>query len=227
MILRLGLILLLLLFKYEISVSQLYTVQFPPGYNKINPDKGISEVVGSPYLSDDWSNGSVKTYNGKVIDNLSLRYNVYEKQIQFQADNNIYFLGSPDSLLLVTLDDKHFLYLSFEDKNGLQKDYFEDLSGDGEAQLLLRHTVIIIKSNYNVALNAGEKNDRLEHKSFYYIRKGSSVVLIDKKGDNLYNLLSEKSKELHDFVSLYHLSFTNKYHLKRMVEYYNSLYIKK
>lgn len=225
MLLRLSICLSVIIFNCGIAFSQLYYVHLPPGHNKLYVgDDRIPGVVGSPFLSDEWMNGNITLYNGRVINDLPMRYNVYLKEMHYQADNNVYILGSPDSVLFITLNDKRFMYLPFEEKKKeTQKDYFEVVSGD-VAQLLLRHTVNMLKSNYNIALNAGEKNDRLEHKSIYYLRKDNSNVLIDKKGESVYRLLADKSKELRDFASKNRISFTNEADLKKLVEYYNSFF---
>ncbi|MGE5406856.1 MAG: hypothetical protein ACM3NR_04005 [Methanosarcina sp.] len=224
MFLRISAFLSILIFNCSIAVSQLYYLNLPPGQNKLYVgDKRIPGLVGSPYLSDDWSTGSITLYNGNVINNLPLKYNVYLKEFHYQADKNEYILGSPDSVLFITMNGKRFMYLPFEEKKIKQKDYFEVLTGD-ESQLLLRHTASITKSNYNIALNAGEKDNRLEQKKLYYLRKYESIVLIDKKGKNLYNLLNDKSEELKQFSLQNHLSFTNEDDLKRIIDYYNSFF---
>jgi hypothetical protein len=222
--LRVIICLSILVFNCSIAVSQLYYLNLPPGHNKLHVgDDRIPGIVGSPFLVDEWSKGNIILYNGKIIDDLPLRYNVYSREMHYQADNKVYILGSPDSILFITMNNKRFMYLPFEEKKKAQKDYFELLTGD-VAQLLIRHTVTLVKSNYNVALNAGEKDDRLEHKSIYYLRKDNSIVLIDKKGESFFRLLADKSKELKTFASRNKFSFTNQDDLKRIVDYYNSFF---
>lgn len=226
MSLRINICLSILIFNCSIAVSQLYYVTLPPGHIKLHEgDDRIPGVSGSPFLSDDWSMGSITLNNGKVIDSILLKYNVYNSEMQFQAGKEIFVLGSPDSVLFVTLNDKRFMYLPFLDKKKKPlKEYFEVYSGDGMLLILIRHTVEVIKSNYNVALNTGEKNDRLQHKKSFYLKKDNEIVLIDKKGENLFSLLKDKSKELRDFTSQNHLSFTKGDDLERIIKYYNSIY---
>lgn len=212
MVSRLSLCISVVLLNCGISSAQLYYVNLPPGHNKITlGDNRIPGMAGSPYLSDEWSVGNITLHNGNVIEKLEMRYNVYAGEIHYKYDGKVYILGSPDSVRYISLNEgRYFVYLPFTDKKkGMQKDYFEYLSGD-VAQLLARHTVTVIKANYNVALDAGEKDDRLEHKSDYYLRKDKSIVLIDRKGENLLNLLSDKSRELRDFVSKNRLSYTRR-----------------
>ncbi|HAX92737.1 MAG TPA: hypothetical protein DCY25_02110 [Bacteroidales bacterium] len=169
--------------------------------------------------------GTITLHNGNMIDSLYMRYNVFNREIHYKHEGNVYILGSPDSVRYIMMyEGRYFVYLPFTDrKEGMQKDYFEFLSGD-VAQLLVRHTVTRIKSNYNVAMDVGEKDDRLEHKNAYYLRKDNSIVLIDRKGQNLLDLLSDKSRELRDFVSQNRLSFTREADLKRIADHYNSFH---
>lgn len=226
MLKRLTICMLILLVTAGISTAQLYYVNLPPGHNKITlGDDRIPGVKGSPYLSDEWSMGTITLHNGSVIDSLEMRYNVFAGEIHYKHDGNVYILGSPDSVRYISMyGERYFVYLPYTDKKeGTLKDYFEFLSGD-VAQLLVRHTVTKIKSNYNVALDVGEKDDRLEHKNAYYLRKDKSIVLIDRKGETVLDLLSDKSRELRDFVSRNRLSFTREADLKRIVDHYNSFH---
>jgi len=224
MSLRLNFCLAVLLFNCGILLPQLYYVKLPAGHDKIHTTNDrVPGLVGSPYLSDDWSKGSIALYNGDVIDDITLKYNVFKKEMLFQADGDIYVLSSPDSVLFITMGDRRFVYLPVNDrKKKSEKDYFEELSDGDVCRLLLRHTASILKSNYNVALNAGEKDDRMEHQSAYYLIKDNLVVPVDKKGENLYRLLSDKSAELSDFVKERHLSFTSQDDLIQIIDYYNS-----
>ncbi len=162
MSLRLNFCLAVLLFNCGILLPQLYYVKLPAGHDKIHTTNDrVPGLVGSPYLSDDWSKGSIALYNGDVIDDITLKYNVFKKEMLFQADGDIYVLSSPDSVLFITMGNRRFVYLPVNDrKKKSEKDYFEELSDGDVCRLLLRHTASILKSNYNVALNAGEKDDR-------------------------------------------------------------------
>lgn len=227
MSLRLNFCLAVLLFNCGILLPQLYYVKLPAGHDKIHTTNDrVPGLVGSPYLSDDWSKGSIALYNGDVIDDITLKYNVFKKEMLFQADGDIYVLSSPDSVLFITMGDRRFVYLPVNDrKKKSEKDYFEELSDGDACRLLLRHTASILKSNYNVALNVGEKDDRMEHQSAYYLRKDNLVVPVDRKGENLYRLLADKSAELRDFVKERNLSFASQDDLKQIIDYYNSFYL--
>lgn len=228
MSLRVKICLSILLLNYAVAFSQLYYVNLPPGHNKLHlGDDRIPGVVGSPFLAENWDIGSIVLKNGNVIDSLPLRYNVYSKEIHFQSKNDTYILGSPDSVLSIRIKDKQLVYLPFEDNKHHQAyDYFEIISAAGMVQVLLRHTVTIVRSNYNIALNAGEKDDRIEHKSVYYLKKDNSVVQVDRRGANLYSLLKDKAQELKEYASKNRISFNNGDDLTRMAEYYNTLYFK-
>ncbi|HQG77076.1 MAG TPA: hypothetical protein PLS58_06280 [Bacteroidales bacterium] len=226
MLTRISFFIFILLINLNLATAQLYYVNLPPGHNKITLGRDrIPGLAGSPYLYDEWEPGRIILHNGNVIDSLYMRYDVYAREIHYKAEGNIYILGSPDSVKSITLYSRHFEYLPFtEKKNTVQKDYFEVLTADGRAQLLIRHMVTRIKSNYNVALDVGEKDDRLEHKSLFYLRRDKTILLIDRKGKALMEMLIDKSRELENFVSQNRLSFTREADLKRVVDYYNSLY---
>ena len=198
-------------------------MQLPVGYNKIYTSDNIPGIDGSPYLWEGWIIGNVTFRNGKTIRGLSLRYNTNKDEMQYQADNKIFIIGTPDSLTSINIGERTFVYNAFDDNGKYNRGYFEVIS-KGKAYILLRHKVLLKKSNYNAALDVGEKNDHLEHKEAYCIKKDDSIiVLIDKKGKNLLQLLSDKSDEVSDFVKKNHMSYTNKNELCRIADYYTSL----
>ena len=215
----------LILFLFESigdGYSQTYRIELPAGYNKILISDKLPGVDGSPYLWEGWKTGCVIFQNKKSIDSLLLRYNAYKEEMQFQMNNKIYIIGVPDSLSSININQRTFIYRGFTDKGIVKKSYFEVLS-KGNAQIYVRHLIQIRESNYNAVLDAGEKNDQMEQVETYFIKKGDSIVFIDKKGKNILQLLSDKSKDVIDFVKQNHFSYTDKKDLCRIAEYYNSL----
>ena len=208
---------------YSEAKAQSGMIQLPPGYNKIYyTDRIPGDVVGSPYLWEDWIKCSVSFRNGQILQDVAMRYNVYKGEMQYKTGKGIFIIGAPDSILSLKFSDRTFIYTKFDENNSQKKDYFEVVS-DGKAQILVRHMMQIIKSNYNVALDVGEKNDHLRLKEVYYVKKDNLVAEVDKKGKTLLNLLADKSVQLSDFIKKNHPSFKDKADLCRVTEYYNSL----
>ncbi len=71
--------------------------------NWINDMKGIpleeakNKIDGSPYLSEDFQIGTVKTITGGEFSNIQLRYNIYKNYVEFLKDEKLYILefGAP------------------------------------------------------------------------------------------------------------------------------------
>lgn len=194
--LRIYIGLLLILFGIQISFCQLTTIRFPPGHNKIYQTEGdhIDGAEGSPYLTDKWITGNIALSNGSVIESLPLRYNVFRGEFHFKHADDVYVIESPDSIDFIEMDNKKFTYLLFRNNKGkVEYDYFEVLLENGESKLLLRHTVTLVKSNYNVALNTGDKNDHWEHKNTYYLKKSNEVFLIRKNEKYILKALEDEN----------------------------------
>lgn len=190
--------LLLLISEMQISFCQLTTIRFPPGHKKIyqTENDNKEDVVGSPYLTDNWIVGKIVLSNGSVIESLPLRYNVFKGVFHFKHANDIFVIESPDSIDNIEMNNKKFIYLLFRNNKGkVEHDYFEVLLDSGELNLLIRHTVTLVKSNYNVALDTGEKSDRWEHKNTYYLKKGNEVFLINKKEKYILKALADENND--------------------------------
>ncbi len=202
--------------------AQNFRVTLPVGQNKIVITDSRPNLDGSPYLFEDWRNGSIYMNNGDTIVSIMLRYNVYKDEMQFQNEDKIYTIGSPENIARIILDNQTFVYLNYEEEGKPKKGYFEVLS-QGTTCLLQRHFPTILAANFNVALNSGNKNDQLSLKKKFYLKKEALVVEIDKKGKNYVSAFDLKGKDIQKFAKDNDLSFKKDEDLIQITKFANSL----
>ena len=204
--------------------GQNFKIQMPLTYNRIPMTDEIPGKEGSPYLSDKWLPGTILLTNGSKIDGLTYRYSVYRKEMEFQKENTAYAIEAPDSIKELWINNRLFIYLAFTNKNKTEKDFFEVVI-DGKAKLLIRYVIETIPANYNEALAVGNKNDQISIKETYYLQKNQETPFrIDKKGNNVVESMSDKSKEMKDFLEKKKTSFKDKNDLMQLIGYYNRMF---
>lgn len=213
---------LILIFGFHFhSSAQLFVLDLPPGYNKVeslNFEKGLD---GSPWLSDTWIPGVAKVTNGKVIKGLKYRYNVYRNQLYFQSDNEIYKISTPDSIDQVEFDGKKFVYQKSDPLLGNKR--FLEVAVDGKAKLFINYYTEILPPNYNKALGSGSVNETIIIKKSFLIKVEGLLVVLDKKGKQFSVVFADKKPEITAFLKQENISCKEITDVEKVVNYYNSL----
>jgi len=217
---------ILTLFVFWFSVmyvfSQTFKLELPPGQNKIISKEASPNLDGSPFLNEEWAKGSIIMKNGDTIPEIMLRYNFHHGEMQFQHKEKVYAIGTPEVIKEVIMDGHTFVYLSYSDGGVSKSSFFETLCA-GKSSLFALYYPQILPANYNVALNSGNKNDQLILRKKFFLKKGESVLPIDKKGKNLISAFEQKGKEIQKYAKDNNLSFKKEPDLITITKYVNSL----
>jgi len=200
----------------------IHRFELPPGQNKIIINDSRPNLDGSQYLYDDWQKGSIFLNSGDTIKTIKLRFNVFKNEMQFQNNDQVYAIGSPENIKEIILGAHSFIYLNYNEDGKPKKSYFEIISR-GNSCLLQFYYSEILPSNFNVALNSGNKNDQLSMKKKYFLKKGDTVIQIDKKGKNIVSAFELRGKEIQKYAKNNKLSFKNESDLIAIINFANSL----
>jgi hypothetical protein len=200
--------------------AQNIMLQAPPGYNYIYVDNFPRNLEGSPYVND-WQLSDIFLKNGNTISNIKVKYNAFTSQMLYQYNNNIYVIGAPDSISKIKFPNNIFEYKQYTKGKQSEKGFFEVII-KGKLGLLNKYEYKILESNYNVALNVGNKNDRLVIKEQLCLELGEQIVILNKKSV-LSELLKDKYKEVSDYMKKEGLSYKNKEDMIKVVTFYNQL----
>lgn len=201
--------------------SQNFKLEAPPGYNFIYEEKDLPMgTEGSPYL-DDWQHAKIIFKNGDIIPDLLVRYNVLSGQMLYQDKNKTYIIGAPNNIASINMSSGEFIYGEFFSGNRLEKGYYKVLA-NGRMNLLLKHEIEMKRANYNVALDVGDKTNKLLLREHLCLQMGDSIILLNKKSKPM-DLFSGKEKEISEYMNKEKLSFTKRDDLMKVVAFYNSI----
>jgi hypothetical protein len=197
-------------------------------YNDLNVNgkpvmlKTAADVTGSPYMYEDWINGSVKLKSGKSY-NVLLKYNL--------LDDALIYKNSKDEVMEFVDDVKEFT-LSQADgtsenfRNGFSniqgwndKSYFKVLS-EGNSTLLKKERITIQETT---DYNAGMARKNYAKSDTYYLvsNTGSTQLKINKKA--ILSRFSTRQKEMTDYMASNSIDIKNDGDLSKLFNYYNSL----
>lgn len=214
-------LILVLGFHFYLS-AQLFVLDLPPGYNKVESTIMEKGLDGSPWLFDAWLPGTIKVTNGKTINGLKYRYNVYRNQMYFQLNDEIYKISTPDSIDQLVLGGKKFVYQSYNPLVPGKKCFLE-VAVDGIAKLYINYYPEVLPPNYNKALGSGSVNETIIIKKSFLIENGDLLTQLDKKGKQFAVAFSDKKAEITAFIKQERISCKERSDVEKVVNYYNSL----
>lgn len=178
------------------------------------------EIEGSPYLYDDWKNGSVKLTNGTVYDNSELKVDLLENHLLFKGSNNepLMFSESVKEFILFLDNDKtHGKLYRYGYDNTM--DFYEVLV-DGKCQLLKLHKKSIgAKASYASSTTVKMILDAIN----YYIYKSGSLITVKKDKKSVLSALGDKQAELESYIKTNNIKFKDENDIVKLVTYYNSI----
>lgn len=185
-------------------------------------DPAAEKVDGSPYLNDNFVTGIVYS-NAEKYSGISMRYNIYDDNIEFKQNNQLLILDAQPKIKKVDFDGHMFVIDNYEYKGKTRLGFF-GLLDSGKVVLLSRKVVTYKEQQAPKALETGPtpaKYTRLPDVYFYKIGNGDPV-----KVDNIKKMIAgfpDKQTELTEFAKKEKISAKKEDELIKLVKYYNSL----
>ena len=190
--------------------------------------KKYTEINGSPYLIDSWTTGTVKFNNGKVINNVLLKYDQVADELSFAGKNDEeYFFNERVSEFTLTyiednIDHKKYFKSGFPTINNLSDKSFYEVLIDGAVSLLKKNAKDITQvKEFNSATTVKTVNNNIR----YYIVKSNEIIHLKKlDSKNVANSLDAgKANLIMDFTKRNDLNPKKDADLKKIILYYSSL----
>jgi virulence-associated protein VagC len=210
--------------QYNETVNSVIDKQF--GIIRELPSRG-AEVKGSVYLNDDWIPSTVYLKPGNFsvdkFENIPVKVNLKTNELEIQTRDGIRIL---EALQIKAFEwansvDKHreqFVNCNTltTDSNGLSG--FCKVSG-ADVKLIRQDYLDVLKSNYNVAMDVGSKDDQIIKKFKLYLLRDNKIKPCNKK--TLYAVMADKAKEVKKFIKVNNLRITREEDARMVVDFYN------
>lgn len=180
-----------------------------------------SDVLGSPYLVDDWAKGNVKFKDNSFARNGDLRYDVLEDVLVVKGtDGNENVFDAPvDEFTLNILGKERLFKTGFTGDKGItEKTYFEVIY-NGKHKFLKRTTKTLIESR---AYNSASVTKKLEDAIIYYIAGPDNKVRVVKRNEKaILDVL--KNPQLNKYVKENKLNLKEDVDIIKLFTYYDTL----
>lgn len=189
-----------------------------------------TNVVGSPYLFDEWHTGSVALNNGKLFDSLLLKYNVKDDDVYFKNadDSPMAFKDGVRSFTLIDDNKKsHIFRNGYANAPGITDRSYLEIIAAGKVQFLKKESKSIVDTK---EYGSGVTERRFMQSAKYYLYidpedktgKGK-MILVKKDQKSILNALKDKEEELIDYIQKNALNLKNEEDIVKTINYYNTL----
>jgi hypothetical protein len=206
--------------EYSGTTQKMSTIQEQGTTGGAPCSKGLSGADTACYLEPGWTLGKVFLSDKSLLENIMLRYDIYDQQLQFIRDDDTLAFAKPDEVKGFVIDNRNFIYSDYENENVIAQGYFEVLSL-GDCKLLARRTV-----KYHVAPDATSniKEDLYIRECSYYLSKnGEMAKPVRASRKSVLCAFKDKAEQVERYMNDNNMKMNTCNDLKEVVDYYNSL----
>ena len=173
-------------------------------------------IEGTPYLEEAYRTSYITFRNEKVAE-VSMRYNIYNDQFEFQQDNSTLGLNPDATIKRIKMGDYIFSVENLNPK-GKPKIGFVIVLDSGRVSLLQKRTITLTKKDDLHAIPARYTKG----KDFLLYKIGNGEVMKIESMKKLISNFPAEQEIINHFIKKEKLS-SNKEDFIRFVKYYNSL----
>jgi len=177
-------------------------------------------IPGSMYLDDNFNKGKVVFSNETIWNDLMLRYNIYNQQMQYIKEDDTLAFAKANEIHELCIDDRTFVCTDFENDGVLNTGYFE-LLVSGECNLLLRRTV-----KYHLDGSGTEnpyEEEYIKSSTLFYQQEGKPAQLLRSNKKCILKTFGDKEAEVNDFIKTNNLKMSSFQDIMMVVDFYNNI----
>ncbi len=179
-----------------------------------------ADLEGSPFYSASWIKGNVEFADGKVLNDINLKYDQVKDALLFKGKDGeeLYFI---DAVKKFSLNEMVFRNGFLPYKRFTKQSFYEIVS-NGEISLLKKNVKSI--SEYR-AYNSANVSQRINENRNIFIGRENKIIA--SQNDDIKTIANaidfNKSSFIIDFSNKNKLNLKKEEDLIRLVNYYNSL----
>ncbi len=189
-------------------------------WNK-NPDQ--SNFKGSPYLEDDFTEGTVYTVQKDKYVDVPMRYNIYNDDVEFKnTSGKVLAIAKPDEIEKVEIGNHQLFYIPYVITKKVKQGYLELVEG-GNASLFIKHSVIFKDAEAPGAYKEAEPAQFVTMADEFYIRIGEEAAEMITNKKDLIEIFADHKNEIETYIKKHKIKTNKVDSLSELVKYYNSL----
>jgi hypothetical protein len=181
------------------------------------------DIEGSPYLNDEFIEGSIFTTSKNQFVNVPVRYNIFNDEIEFRTDDGIIqAIALPETIEKIEFGDYKMEYIPYLLGGRIKRGFFVVLE-KGNATLYARPQILFEPAKEPGAYSDAQPPKFIKSSDEYYIRVGMEPAKIIIKRRDISNVLPDHQEQLEDYIKEHKIKTNRPDDLGKLVQYYNSL----
>lgn len=188
-----------------------------------NKELTLNDIDGSPYLDEEFINGTVFTTEKTKYENVPLRYNLYNGDLEFKNPaGELLVIAKPEIVEYAAFGDYRLVYCNFY-QGPKPKQGFLLLIEEGKASLLSKLTVILKEGSQPAAYKDAEPPQFVRRADEYYIRMGTGIAKPAGNKKSVLEAFPDNQDKIDDFISKNKIKLNKTEGLAAVVKFYNTL----
>ena len=178
-------------------------------------------IIGTTYLFDSWTSGTIFFYSGQKQENSKINYNLKTEVLEVNNNDEVK-VCAPNILKAFKLENGRLF---------MNNRTFDKSLGVGVSELLFKNKIMLIKKkemkikepNYVPTHDVGVRDKTIVHKDIYYLVENNRAKIIQKKFKKNQELFGDAFAELNKFVTTNKLKMKDESSLLQVIKKYDSL----
>jgi len=183
-----------------------------------------NDIDGSPFLNDEFINGTVFTTSKTQYVDMPLRYNIYNNQLEFKTpDDEVQAMDTPEIIEKAEFGDYKMVYIPYSNVKRIFRGFFISIEEDEKASLYVKPEVTFKKAEEPGAYKEAEPAKFVRKPDVYFIRFGEDAAQRISNKKDLLNVFPNRKAEVSTFIKKNKVKYNKVDKLKSLIEYYNTL----
>jgi len=187
-------------------------------------------LVGDSYFNKDWKKASVALYeNENLITGYWVRFELLKNELEIKTKTGVKVLEGDrikGFVLTDSVNEKPTYFINAKDYKLDQRITiigFLEVLVEGKYILVKKNEASIRKSDYNMKLDVGNRNDEIIRSSSLFYLQGSDLKKAPNTKSSVVELFADKSNDIQKYIKVNKLNLKLQDHLEALFKYYNSL----
>ncbi len=206
--------------------SQVWTTQIDEYhlFSEINNNKTdefkYSEIIGSPYLVDEFITSKIYFSKDSVFE-IKLRYNIYENTMEFKHNKVVYAFSNPEIIEKLTISGNLFIY--YYDKIKKKKSSYFQVLVSGNCRLLCQKRLKYEPKEGGNGIEGAKPAQfvNLSDKLFLSIENNPPILIKSKK--TIKEVLKKHKTKISNYIKKEKISHRDVDDLTKLIKFYNTL----
>jgi len=212
---------------FSTSTIEPRLVEVIDGVSTIHYSLSKADFNGSPYLSEEFVEGTMTVSDGTVIPGLKYRYDIYGDKMQFILNRDTAVINRPMAVRSLVMGDRKFVYeVYMVQANRVATGYFEMIRENENLTILYRRKIEIEQDIYvpNYGGGGGTKEFEMKQDNSYYVKHGNSAAQKIHSRKGLLKIIPDYRDRVKQYMKDHRLSVKKEKDLAAIADYYNSLH---